>query len=283
MSEVRIVTDSACDIPPELAAQLDIAVVPLVIRFDSEIYLDGELSHDAFWDKVEAGPHHPGTSQPSLGAFEQVFARLVDAGHQVLCVSLTSKHSGTFSSALMAAQRFGEKVKVIDSLSLSFGQGFQVLAAAKAALKGVSIDEIERVVAGVRERLRLFILLDTVEHIQRGGRAAALIPLLSRVTKVLNIKPILDMPDGQLGLHKMVRSYERGLSQIKQELVEFHPFESLAVLHTRCGQVAQDMARALAEKLNFPLKEIVIGETGPVLSVHGGPKVLGVIAVSKAV
>lgn len=279
MNSVRVVTDSAADLPADMAAELEIAVVPLVIRFGTEIYLDGQLSQEEFWQKVEEGSHHPGTSQPSVGAFEEVFARLIEAGHQVLCLALTSKHSGTFSSACVAAQRFGEKVRVMDSLSLSMGQGLQVLAAAQAALQGIKLDEIVKQVEHIRERLRLFILLDTVEYLRRGGRADSLIPLLSRVTEFLKIKPILDIKDGRLNLHTLIRTYERGLNHIKEEVARLKPLESLAVLHIRCEEIAREMAHALAEKLDFPLERILIGEAGPVLAVHGGPHVLGVIVV----
>ncbi|MBN1582493.1 MAG: DegV family protein [Anaerolineae bacterium] len=279
MSPIRIVTDSGADLAPETAEQLGITVVPLIIRFGTDIYMDGELSQDEFWEKAENGPHHPGTSQPSPGAFERAFERLIQAGHQVLCITLTSKHSGTFSSASTAARRFGEKVRVIDSLSLSLGQGFQVLAAARAAIKGIDRDAIVALVKSIQERARIFILLDTIEHLRYGGRADNVIPLLSRVTKFLNIKPLLEMVDGQLALQKLVRTYERGMSQIRNEVANLKPVESLAVLHTRCEQLAQEMANALAAKLEIEPKQVLVAETGPALASHGGPRLLGVIAV----
>jgi DegV family protein with EDD domain len=275
------VTDSAADLPPQTVAELGITVVPLVIRFGADIYLDGELSKDEFWNKVGTSVHHPGTSQPSLGAFDHVFDRLVTAGHQVLCITLTSKHSGTFSSAWTAAKRFGEKVHVFDSLSLSLGQGFQVLAAARAALDGLDLHDILSAIQSIQRRSRIYILLDTIEQLRRGGRADNLIPLLSRVTKFLNIKPILNLVDGQLELQKLVRSYERGLTQIKKEIAHLKPVEHLAVLHTRCQETALEMAKSLAQELDFTPSNVLVAETGPVLAVHGGPKLLGVIAIAK--
>ena len=216
-----------------------------------------------------------------MGAFEEVFARLVEAGHSVLCLTITGKHSGTFSTAWAAARRFGAKVKVMDSLSLSLGQGFQVLAAARAAMQGLRLDEVAKVAERVRERTRLFILLNTIEYIRRGGRAAALLPMLNRVTRVLKIKPILNIVDGRLGLHRLARSYERGLYRIKQEIARLKPVENLAIVHTRNTNAAKKLARALAEKLDFPLKDTLVTETGPLLSVHGGPGVVGVAAVQQ--
>jgi fatty acid-binding protein DegV len=134
----------------------------------------------------------------------------------------------------------------------------------------------------VRERSHLLILLDTIEHIRRGGRANALIPVLNRVTKVLDIKPILGVVDGYLKLQKLVRSYERGLRQIRREIAALGPIEHLAVMHTRCPEVASILAHALAGELGFPERDIPIAETGPALAVHGGPGVIGVAAVRRA-
>jgi DegV family protein with EDD domain len=170
----------------------------------------------------------------------------------------------------------------VDSLSLSLGQGFQVLAAARAALAGLALDEVMRAVTKIRERSRLLILLDTVEFIRTGGRAAALMPVLNRVTKMLKIKPILGLTDGRLSLHSMARSYERGLAQIKGEIARLRPVESLAVVHTRSADVAHRVADALASKLGFPRQDVLVAETGPLLSTHAGPKVIGVVAVQQA-
>ena len=282
MGQVRVVTDSGGDLAVEVVSSLRITEVPLLVLFGTQSYVDGELTIDEFWRKVSEGPHHPSTSQPSMGAFEEAFARLIEAGHHVLCITITGKHSGTFSTASAAAQGFGEKVKIVDSLSLSLGQGFQVLAAARAALMGLGLDEVIRVVERVRERSHLLILLDTVEFIRTGGRAASLMPVLNRVTKMLRIKPVLSLSDGRLSLHSMARSYERGLAQIKDEIAQLHPVESLAVVHTRSADMAHRVAETLAGKLSFSLEDVLVAETGPLLSTHAGAKVIGVAAVQRA-
>jgi DegV family protein with EDD domain len=146
-------------------------------------------------------------------------------------------------------------------------------------MKGIHLDEIVALVKNIQERTRIFILLDTIEQLRHGGRADNVIPLLNRVTQFLKIKPILRLVDGQLDLQKLVRTYERGLSQIKKEIANLKPVENLAVLHTCCEQIAQDMANALAQKLEMEPDEIIVAETGPILASHGGPKLLGVIAI----
>jgi fatty acid kinase fatty acid binding subunit len=280
MTQVRVVTDSASDLDRDTVERLGIEVVPMTVLFGRDAYPQSEISSDEFWDKVAAGMH-PGTSQPSVGLFEQTFSRIVETGHHVLCLTVTSKHSGTFGNAQSAARRFGDRVKVMDSLSLSLGEGFQVLAAARAAFEGLDLRQVAQVVDRVRERTRVFILLDTIEHLRRGGRADAFIPILNRVTKVLKIKPLLHMADGSLGLQGLARSYERGLRQIEQEVVKLSPLGQLAVMHTRCADVARDLAHSLAEKLGLYDRQVLIAEAGPVLSVHAGPGVVGVGAVQQ--
>jgi fatty acid-binding protein DegV len=141
---------------------------------------------------------------------------------------------------------------------------------------------VAQVADQVRARTHLLILLDSIEYIQRGGRANALIPALSRVTRMLNIKPILSMVDGVLRLHSLARSYERGLQRIRSDLEQLGPLERLAVMHTRCTEKACRMAGALAVQLDYARSEITVTETGPVLGVHAGPGVIGVAAVQEA-
>jgi DegV family protein with EDD domain len=280
MRQVRVVTDSGADLPADVIAEFRITVVPLIVLFGQETYPDGKLSLEEFWHKIAQG-QHPGTSQPPIGAFEQVFARLVEEGYDVLCLTITGKHSGTFGTASAAAQRFGDRVRVVDSLSLSMGHGFQVLAAARAAAQGLSLDEVARAAEHIRTRSHLYLVLDTIEYIRRGGRADALMPVLGRVTKMLRIKPVLELVEGRLGLHGLARSFDRALAQMQEQIESLGSVQQLAVVHVRCLALAEQMAGALAEKLGLPLERIGVIETGPLLSTHSGPKVVGMVAVSQ--
>jgi DegV family protein with EDD domain len=275
---VSVVTDSSCDLPRRLVERLKIAVVPLVVRFGSEEHDEGELTRDEFWDKA-AGPHHPQTSQPSVGRFEQVFESLVARGREVLCVTITSKHSGTFNSAILAARRFGEAVKVFDSASLSLGLGLQVVTAAEAALAGHPLQEILALVEDLRERMQLTILLNTLENLRRGGRADGFIPIVDRMTRVLNVKVLINVVDGQLKLLSAARSFEGGLRRLLNIVDGFKPLEHLAVIHIRRPALAEEMADRLAARIGFPRERIMVGETGAALSTHGGVGVIGVVAV----
>lgn len=275
---VRIVTDSGCDLPPPLRQQLDIESVSLTMHFGSEIYHEGELTADEFWAK-SAGPHHPQTSQPPVGAYEEVFERLVALGKQVLCVTITGKHSGTFNAAHLAAQRFGDAVTVFDSYSLSLGQGLQTVVAAEAARAGRSMAEIVATLESLRARMRLMIVLDTLENLRRGGRAAAFIAVADRMARALNIKVIINMEEGQLRLSSAARSFKSGVARVLDAVAQMGPLEHLAVVHTRNLATAQQAADQLAQRAGFPRERIWLRETEGVLAVHAGPGVVGVMAV----
>jgi DegV family protein with EDD domain len=276
MDRVRIVTDSAADLPAEWADRLQITIVPLIVRFGDTVYQDGELPIDEFWRRTSQDLEHPATSQPSVGAFEKAFERSVAAGDSVLCVTLTGGHSGTHDSACMAARRFGDRVRVFDSQSLSLGQGFQAVAAAEAALAGANLAETVSVAEQTRACTQVFILLDTVEYLRRGGRAALLLPVLNRVSKMLRIKPVLHLVEGKLSLRSLVRSYGRGLTELVREVCEPGPVKYLAVVHTRSPDVARKTAERLSERLSYPRQDVLVIETGPLLSTHAGPGVIGI-------
>lgn len=274
---VRVVADSSCDLPLQLVQEWGITVVPLTVLFGTDVYRNGELSVEEFWAK-SSGPHHPTTSQPPVGVFEEVFERLIVTGAQVLCLTLTSKHSGTFGTARLAAQRFGEAVQVFDSQSFSLGLGIQALAAAQTAQVGRSMPEIVALLEDLRERMRLMLVLDTLENLQRGGRAAAFIAVAERMTRALNIKVTVNLVEGQLRLMGATRSFKGALRRILAQVERLGPLEHAAVVHTRIPKIADVFADQLAQIAGFPREQIWLHETGAVLATHGGPGVLGILA-----
>lgn len=227
------------------------------------------------------GSAAPTTSQPPVGVFRQAFERLIDLGHQVLCVTLTSRHSGTFNSAWSAAQAFGDRVTVVDSLSLSLGQGWQAIAAARMGLEGHPLKAILDHLRSLRERSHIFILLDTVENLRRGGRAAKLMPAIDRLMRALQLKPIVNVVGGELKLLGVARSYRRGVERIKAQIGRLGPFEGLAVMHTRRPDVARGLADELAKLTRTIRERIHVGETGAVLSCHAGEGIIAALGVTK--
>jgi DegV family protein with EDD domain len=275
---ICIVTDSAADIPPDIAQQLNITVVPLLVTFGSETFADRELPPDEFWHRAH-GPVPPQTSQPPTGAFLMAFERLLAQGYEVICLTLTGEHSGTYSSAWSAAQHCAERVTVLDSRFLSIATGWQVLRAAELAQRGALREEILVALSSLRDRTRLFIQLETLEFIRRGGRAARLLPTIDRIARALSIRPILNMPDGQLRLMGAARSTAKGIARLAAELAALGPLEMAQVMHIRAEEQAGVLAREVAARTRLALEQIGIGEAGAALACHGGEGVLGVAAL----
>ncbi|MGI6206947.1 MAG: DegV family protein [Anaerolineae bacterium] len=280
MSQIRIVTDSSCDLPEDLVAQHGITVVPLIVRFDEETYLDTELSREEFWRRAESS--YPSTSGASLGYFLEAFQKLVAEGYQVLCLTLTSKHSSVYSSAWTAAREFGERVIVCDSQSISWGLGWQAIAAAEAAAKGLPLDQILDIIADVRSRVKVQLVLDTLSFLRRGGRADHFISVVDRAARALNIKPILTFASGELKLGALNRTWERGVKRILSDFVSRAPFEALAVGHTARVERAENLADELSRATGFPRQNIPIFETGAAIASHSGPGLLAAIGLTKA-
>jgi DegV family protein with EDD domain len=279
MSKIAIVSDSACDLPPAVCVQYGIISVPLVLRFGNEEYLESQVSREEFWRRALHPPPYPQTSQVSTGMFEEAFAQQIEAGRHVICVTVTSKHSGTLNSAFAAAQRFPGKVTVFDTLSLSLSQAYQAIQAAEAAAQGHTVEQIIAMLESIRARTQLIIALDTIEYLRRGGRADQVMPVLERVVRVLSIKPLLRLVDGQLTLRGASRSREKCKKSIREELGKNLPAEMVVVLHTRLQDEASQFADTLAEAFHFPRNKVMVGEAGPALSSHAGPGVLAAAVV----
>ncbi len=279
MAPVKIVADSGCDLPQSVLERYGIVIVPLVVQIGDDSFYHGEFDPEVLWRRL---PHeHATTSGPPLGLFRQTFERLVEAGHDVVCITLTSKHSGTFNTAWAAAQEFADRVRVVDSRSISLGMGVQVLAAAIAAQAGRAADEIVRLVEDLRDRTHVRLVLSTLEYVRRGGRLARLMQAVDRMCQVLNIKPILGIVDGELHLMGAARSLKGAIRYIERESSGWRPVEQIAVAHTRLPDLVEEMARRLAEEFQVMRDQILVQEAGPVFAVHAGPGALGVVLVAK--
>ncbi len=283
MSKIAIVTDTACDLPKEVQAQYGIHTVPLMVRFGTEQYLEWDLTREEFWRKALQAPPYPGTSQPSIGLYEQTYTPLVEQGAHVLCLTITSKHSGTYNSACAAAQKFPGQVTVFDTLSLSLAQGYQAIAASRAAAEGQSVEEILALLDSLRARTHLYIGLDTIDYLRRGGRAHRVMPILQRVVRVLSIKPILNVVEGELTLGAAARSRQKVMAWIREQLKKWAPAEMLFGIYTRGGSDETcSLVHKLAQQLDFPLEQAMIGEAGPALSCQGGPAIIAAAIVQRA-
>jgi len=270
---VRVVTDSACDLPDDLIERDGIEVVPLTIRFGKEELVDRkELSTDEFWRRLGDSDVLPETSAPSAGAFEGAFRRLVDDGATgIICINLSSKLSATMQSAQVAAKAVQADcpVVVVDSLMVSMGLGSLCLTAARRAADGDSLESIVANVTDRRNRSKLYGTLDTLEFLKKGGRVGNARALLG---SMLAIKPVLEVRDGEVEEAGKVRTRSKALRLLVDRVKE-GPFENLAVLHGNAPDLDEllDLLEPLA-----PRDEIVVGQIGPVIGTHAGPRVIGV-------
>jgi DegV family protein with EDD domain len=280
-ARIKVVTDSTCDLSKDELEALGLTMVPLSVSFGSEVFYDGQLSKDEYWEKTR-GPFWPQTSQPPAGAFQEAFARQVDAGHEVVCVTLLSHYSGTYNTACAVARTFGDRVSVVDSGTVSMGLAWQATAAAEAAAAGAGREDIVRLIKDMSHRTRFFAALDTVENVRKGGRLAKLMPLMGRMMRVFDVRLVLVMARGELSLVGAARSYEGAVSRARDEAVALAPLEKIAVFHTRAPERATLLADTLAEMTRVDRDGIRVVEGGPVLACHAGPKVMGVFVLSQS-
>jgi DegV family protein with EDD domain len=270
---VRIVTDSASDLPQDVCDELAIEVVPLTIRFGDTEYVDRkELTTDEFWRKLERSSVLPETAAPSVGAFEETFRRLADAGADgIICINLSAQLSATMQSAQVAAKALDGlcPIAIIDSKSASMGIGNLVLHAADRAAAGADLDTIVREVEQRRERQHVLATLDTLEYLRKGGRIGGARALLG---SMLSIKPVIAVKDGTVDEAGKVRTRSKALRFIVDRVPQ-RGVERVAVLHAAAPDVD-----AFLELLGrrVPDLDVVVGQIGPVIGVHTGPRVIGI-------
>jgi DegV family protein with EDD domain len=268
---VRVVTDSACDLPVPVCEELDIEVVPLTIRFGDEELVDRvELDADTFWDRLERSDVLPETAAPSVGAFEETFRRLADDGADgICCINLSSGLSATMQSAQVAAKALegGPPLEIIDSQSATMGIGMLVERAARQALQGADLDTITADVRDRVARLRLIGAVDTLEYLKKGGRIGGAQAFLG---SMLSIKPIITTVNGVVEPAGKVRTRSKALRFLVDRVKESN-VEELAVAHAR----AADIDEFLEMLEPIVSGEIRVGVIGPVIGVHAGPGTVG--------
>lgn len=274
MSTVRIVTDSACDLPQDLVDELGIEIVPLTIRFgDTELVDRTELSTADFWARCAASATLPETAAPAPGAFEQAYRRLAAEGATGICVvSLSSDLSATMQSAQLAANAVAGDitVEVVDSRSVTIGQGLIALAAARAARDGADLAAVVALARSLTSRTHIWGALDTLENLRKGGRIGNAKAMLA---SVLSIKPIIEVRDGRVEEGGKQRTRTKALAFLVEKVREAGPLETLAVMHAATDDVGELVAR-LQPLAPGP---IMIGDIGPVVGTHAGRGTIGVI------
>ncbi|MGA7419556.1 MAG: DegV family protein [Acidimicrobiales bacterium] len=280
MARVRVVTDSAGDLTPALAEERGIFIVPLSIRFGSEEFVDGAtLSSDEFWRRCKSSEILPETSAPSPGAFQEAFTRAAGDGYDgIVCINLSGALSATYQSAKAAADAVSDQVqvRVIDSRSVTMGQGLIALAAAESAAGGASLDEVEAVAQGRIERTLVFGAIDTLEHLEKGGRIGGARALLG---SLLSIKPVVQVVDGVVEEESKQRTRSRQLKYLADKVHGMGGVERVAICNGAANDL-EDLLRLLGEvDAKYPLEVVNLG---PVVGTHTGPGTIGVCVVTLA-
>jgi hypothetical protein len=271
---IRIVTDSTCDLPAELAAFYDIEVVPLKVSFGEDTYLDGvDLDNQAFYRKLKESTQLPRTSQPSPGDLLTRYHEMFDRGdcQQILSIHVSSKLSGTYNSAVTAAREFGRDVIVFDSSSVSLGMGLLTIAASEMARNGDSINKITERLEALKKEQGLFFTLGSLDYLIKGGRVGK---ARGFVGKLLGLRPILTLRDGEIHPVAKVRGEENIIDKIISLLPPDGHGIRWAVAHAECPAQGAAMSKILRERYNSD--EILAGEIGPTVGTHAGPGTWGV-------
>jgi DegV family protein with EDD domain len=271
---VRIVTDSACDLPQAVADAHGIEIVPLTIRFGETEFTDRrDLSTAEFWRRSAESAVLPETAAPAPGQYEQTYRRLAAAGAEgVVCVSLSGELSATIQSARLAADAVTDaiRVEVVDSRSVTMGLGMIALTAARRAEEGADVDTIVKEASSLAERTRVWGALDTLDNLKKGGRIGGAKAL---VASVLSIKPIIEVRHGKVEEGGKQRTRARALAFLIDKVREQGPVENLAVMHADTSDID-----AFVDRLRpFSTGEIVVGDIGPVIGSHSGRGAIGVV------
>jgi DegV family protein with EDD domain len=275
---VRVVTDSACDLPPEMCEQQGIEVVPLTIRFGDREYVDRkELTSDEFWRQLSSSSVLPETAAPSVGAFEETFRKLHDEGADgIVCVNLSAHLSATMQSAQVAAKALDGlcPIEIIDSASASMGIGILALRAARRAAEGADATTIAGELNDRRSRQKLFAALDTLEYLRKGGRIGGAQAMLG---SMLSIKPLITVEHGAVEQAGKVRTRSKALKFMLDRVPEGN-VESICVMHSGADDL-DEFLELLRPKV--PGAEIAVGHIGPVVGVHVGPRAVGLTWIER--
>ena len=269
---IKIVTDSVADLPPQVVQELGITVVPLHVRFGTEVYRDGiDLTADEFFDRLMHNKTLPVTSVPSPGDYAETYDRLAEETDEILVITVTSKLSGTHEVALQSVGLMKKncRVEVIDSQWAVMAEGFIAMAAARAAQSGASFDEVLDIARRSISRVDMRAAFDTLEYLQRGGRIGKAQAFLG---SLLKINPIIRLKDGEVVPAAKERSRAKAIDYLYNFAMSYSHIEEIAIEYA----TSLDEVEMLAERLDskFPKERIYRSRASPVIGTHTGPGLL---------
>ena len=282
MPKIAIVTDTDASLPLELAARHNITQVPINVLFGEESFRDiFDIDGQKIFARIDRDGKLPTTSAPSPGQFIEAFQAAFDGGAEsVLCFNVSGEVSATYAAAVTARETLPERdITVVDTRSLSLGQGLIVLAAAEAVAGGSSAEEAVATAMDVGARTHLFAALPTLKYIAMSGRVGH---LAAGVAGLLSIKPILTIRNGKLDLLEKIRTQKKSWERVVELCVEAvggRPIERMAMVHINASDNAHQLESMLRTGLNCP-NDILFAEMNPGLSIHAGAGLVGVAFVT---
>jgi DegV family protein with EDD domain len=271
---VRVVTDSICDLPPNLAQELGITVVPAYVIFGQKAYRDRvDMTEEEFYHKLVYGSVYPTTSVPSPQDFADAYNRLAQETDEIISIHASSKLSGILNSALSGTQLVAGKcrIEVVDSKSISIGLGLSVMAAAREAQAGRNLEQVTQFARRAILQIHNRSMADTLKYAVKGGRVNRAYGLIGTV---LGVKPILGMRDGGVFLAGLARTRAKALQRMYDFAVSFPRVQEIALGYTTEYDVAKNLAQRL--KTTFPETPVHISRVCPAVAVYGGPGGMGI-------
>ncbi len=268
----KIVTDSTADLPPELAKELNITVVPVYVCFGDKVYRDRvDISEDEFYRRLLHDPIHPSTIPPTPQDFADVYQKLSQEAEGIISIHISSKLSGTYNSALQGKELVDSKcpIEVIDSQVLTMSLGLLVIAATTIAKSGKSIQQVVEEARQSVADIHSLAVVDTLKYLALGGRIGKLKALLG---SILGVKPMLAIKDGELVPVGQVRTRAKGIDKLLDFVKDATNTQDLAIVYSTTPKDAQALVRRLGSL--FPKERIRLARLGPALGVHAGPGIL---------
>jgi len=272
MGTIAIVCDSGCDVPVDLCAQLGIVIVPLSIRFGAEEFTDRvTITNEEFWQRCATSPTLPETSAPSPGSYVEAFTRAIaDGATGIVVLCLSADLSASYQSATVAATMVSAvPIEVIDTRAVSMAQGLLAIDAAEAARDGASMDDVVARVRAAIPKIGVYAMLDTLEHLIKGGRIGGARALIGQV---LAIKPVLRLHDGRVDEAGRERTATKALRRVAAEASAHAPLARLALFHASSPHLETLLTLIAAIDVTHP---VVVADIGPTIGTHGGPGIIG--------
>lgn len=268
--KTKIVVDSTLDLLPEVKSR--VSVVPLTVNFDNEEYIDGvTIDHKTFYEKLVESDVLPSTSQATPDKFAKEFEKAKDADEEVLVITLSSKFSGTYQSATIAAEDF-DNIYIVDSGTTAVGGGILVEYALKLLDEGKSAKEIANILNEVKEKIVIVALLDTLEYLKKGGRISKTVAFAGTL---LNIKPVLSVIDGEIAMLGKARGSKQGNNLLVQEIEKVGGIDfSMPILLGYSGLSDTLLVKYIEDSKHIwegNLDEVLYTAIGSVIGTHAGP------------